>query len=684
MNKNNDKKKKVVSPSQKGEKTMKQPLFKMFMNDSNRKLHLIKHNISNSKDSSVSNQIENESNTKIHPKSVYLNLQVFSYQILEAKHNSTPKLYLNRNLDILIKRKKCHLLADFNERMMSMCHLRDYLKRYYTYKETEERIPKYVSYYKNYLTFFCRPLFVSYVLNKKMVRHMEKVAQVFYNENYAEEEKEEKEKSRKKEKNIIIFNKKITKEIEEGDVYTVVSSEAAMRQIQKMNSLINKKIPTKPNNIEDNKKRENSIMKNKNNLDNNIPKIEIEELAFYDNNYKITPISDVDGNIEINTNEIISELKNQDILPQTTNSINLLIEEMQSKETKNESKKNKEENGKEIIKNVQKNCIVIQGGKTTNNINININHLTIGQKVSHHKDNQKNKSDKINKGLDLIKNSNSKNKIVKKFRNINANTKDVNQNVNQRPTNEIKEINTDKEKETINNEKNNFVLTLPPPSHNSLSRTNSIINKKSSQILPNTISTQSIKYNKDIKNANLFKGGYSGSLTSLHKYIPFGKGNNSHHQLIKHSLNTNYSNRLSNIFKNMNYATSKASKNINVLYTKNPGILTGERTRSISNMKNRQKRIIYSSLHFNGSNIQLLNLKNNIGTSKNSENRSSSTDKRIIEFKMGKEKIPLIKNRDNEAKTYKKGLKLKGKHMNLQKLLNAFPKKSNRARSTDN
>ena len=684
MNKNNDKKKKVVSPSQKGEKTMKQPLFKMFMNDSNRKLHLIKHNISNSKDSSVSNQIENESNTKIHPKSVYLNLQVFSYQILEAKHNSTPKLYLNRNLDILIKRKKCHLLADFNERMMSMCHLRDYLKRYYTYKETEERIPKYVSYYKNYLTFFCRPLFVSYVLNKKMVRHMEKVAQVFYNENYAEEEKEEKEKSRKKEKNIIIFNKKITKEIEEGDVYTVVSSEAAMRQIQKMNSLINKKIPTKPNNIEDNKKRENSIMKNKNNLDNNIPKIEIEELAFYDNNYKITPISDVDGNIEINTNEIISELKNQDILPQTTNSINLLIEEMQSKETKNESKKNKEENGKEIIKNVQKNCIVIQGGKTTNNINININHLTIGQKVSHHKDNQKNKNDKINKGLDLIKNSNSKNKIVKKFRNINANTKDINQNTNQRPTNEIKEINTDKEKETINNEKKNFVLTLPPPSHNSLSRTNSIINKKSSQILPNTISTQSIKYNKDIKNANLFKGGYSGSLTSLHKYIPFGKGNNSHHQLIKHSLNTNYSNRLSSIFKNMNYATSKASKNINVLYTKNPGILTGERTRSISNMKNRQKRIIYSSLHFNGSNIQLLNLKNNIGTSKNSENRSSSTDKRIIEFKMGKEKIPLIKNRDNEAKTYKKGLKLKGKHMNLQKLLNAFPKKSNRARSTDN
>ena len=684
MSKNNDKKKKVVSPPQKGEKIMKQPLFKMFMNDSNRKLHLIKHNISNSKDSSGSNQIENETNSKIHPKNVYLNLQVFSYQILEAKHNSTPKLYLKRNLDILIKRKKCHLLADFNERMLSMCHMRDYLKRYYTYKEIEERIPKYVSYYKNYLTFFCRPLFVSYVLNKKMVRHMEKVAQVFYNENYAEEEKEEKEKSKKKEKNIIIFNKKITKEIEEGDVYTAVSSEAAMRQIQKMNSLINKKLPVNPKNNEENKKQEKNIIKSKNNLENNIPKIEIEEIAVYDNNYEITPISGEDGNIEINTNDIISELKNQDILPQTTNSINLLIEEMQSKETKKESKKNNEENGKEIIKNVQKNCIVIQGGKTTNNINININHLTIGQKVSPHKDDQKNKTDKINKGLDLIKNCNSKNKIVKKFRNINANAKDIIQNINQRPTHENKEIKTEKEKETQHNEKKNFILTLPPPSHNSLSRTNSIVNKKRSQILPNTISNQSIKSNRDSKNTNLFKGGYTGSITSLHKYVPFGKGNNSHHQLIKHTLHTNYSNRLSYIFKNINYGTSKASKNINVIYTKNAGLLSGERTRSISNMKNRQKRIIYSSLHFNGSNIQLLNLKNNIGTSKNSDNRSSSTDKRRVEFKINKEKIPLIKHRDNESKTHKKSLKLKGKHLNLQKLLNVFPKKSNRTRSTDN
>ena len=669
-----NKRKRILSPkNQKGEKIMKQPLFKMFMNDSNRKLHLLKHNISNSKDSSFSNQNENSDKKKIQHKNMHLNLQLFSYKILEAKHNSTPELYLKRTLNILIKRKKCHYVADFNERILSMCQLRDFLKRYYTIEETKERIPKYVSYYKNYLTFFCRPIFVSYITNKKMVRHMEKVAQVFYNENYAEEEKDDKEKSKKKEKNIVIFNKKIKKEIEDGDIYTVVTSEAAMKQIQKMNNKVNKKIMDNPNSNNE-----------KNVIENNINPIKIDEISIYDNNYKITPIKGIDGNIEINTNEIISDLKNKDIIPQTTNSINLLIEELQSKEIKSDSNNIKPENNKEIIKNMHNNCIVIKGGKTTNNINININHLTISQKASSKKDDEPNIISNENK------NNNPKNKYIKKFKNSNTNTKE--RNNNQKSTNENKnDLNTDKEKEKDKDkdkEKHKtktFTLTLPPPSHNSLSRTNSVVNKNFNQIFPKTINNNNnIKQNIEIKSPSLLKNGYNGTVTSLHKYISFGKGNSSQNQIAKKTLYTNYSNRLSNKFKNMNYGTSKASKNINIVYTKNVGILSGERTRSISSMKNRQKRIIYSSLHFNGSNLHLLNLKNNIGTSKNSEHRSSSTDKRFAEFKMKKDKIPLIKYKEEESKTSKKGLKVKAKHLNLQKLLNVFPKKSNKTRVTDN
>ena len=146
--------------SQKVEKMNKPPLFKLFMNNSNRKLHLINNNTSNSKDSAKSNfkSDNNNQNRKIE-KIMPLNLQLFSYKILEAKHNSTPELYFKKKLNILIKKKKSHLLADFNERALNDCQFREYLKRYYTYQETEERIPKYVGYYKNYLAFFCRPFF---------------------------------------------------------------------------------------------------------------------------------------------------------------------------------------------------------------------------------------------------------------------------------------------------------------------------------------------------------------------------------------------------------------------------------------------------------------------------------------------------------------------------------------------
>ena len=694
----------ALNPSgQKGEKIMKPPLFKLFMNNNNRKLHLFSNNISNSKDSAKNNsKPDNNDQNKNQEKNTQLNLQLFSYKILEAKHNSTPELYFKKKLNILIKKKRSHLLADFNEKALCDLQFRDYLKRYYTYKETEERIPKYVGYYKNYLTFFCRPFFTGYIINKKMVKHMEKVAQIFYNENYADEkDEEEEEKPKKNEKNIVIFNKKILKEIDDVDIYTVVTSEAAMKQIQKMNSLVNK------NN------QQNSKINNELNLfdsntaqNNNIEQIKIDELSIYDNNYKLTPIKNtkcqrenilnskssreyankLDGKFEINTKEIISGLKSQDLIPSTTNSINLLVEEMESKRKENSSKKIEEEKEKDDITNIHNNCIVIRGGKTTNHINININHLTIGQKILPPKEEQSNKKDKDDKNVDgliVLKNRNAKNKSVKKFRNINS-------DMEQKFSSEIKnEVNIEKENEKEKQGKKNCILTLPPPTHNILSRANSMINKKLNQIFPKTFNNNNLKLNKNNKNQNFFKNGYnSGTVTNLNKYISYDKkkGNKSQQQLSKHTLYSNYYNGLSNLFKNFNYMTSKASKNINIINTKVPGILSVERTRSTNSMKNKSKRVIYSSLHFNGSNLQLLNLKNNIGTTKNAEKRYLSHGREFIEYKLvnNNDKIPLIKNRDNKTKPAKIGLKIKGKHLNFQKLLNPIPSKIQKGRSQDN
>ena len=672
MNNNNIKKSELPSKYKKEEKILKQPLFKMFMDDSNRKHHLIKNNFTNSKDSSKSH-IHYENKKKIPHKKYNLNLQLFSYKVLEAKHNSTPELYTKKILNILIKKKKSHLLADFNEKFITLSYMRDYLKRYYTYSEIKERIPKYVSYYKNYLTFFCRPFFVSYIINKKMVRHMEKIAQIFYNENYADDDKEDGDNNKiKKEKKIQIFSKKIKQEIEDEDICTVVTSEAATKQIQKMNiNLNNNKLLKSTNNKEKLQKLEIDTMKNKINVENNISPIEIDQISIYDNNIKITPINDFEGKIEINTNEIISELKNKDIIPQTNNSINLIINELDTQRKKKEAKNNIKDEINKDIKNINNNCIVIQGGKTTNNINININHLTIGHKALSPK---LSPSNKFSNGLGILNNHNPKNKILIKFKDINCNTKDKNPKTNQKLTSDIKnEINIKKHKNK------NCALTLPPPTHNSLSRTNSVTIKNFNQIFPNTINNN-INQNKDNKEKSLLKKGYNSSVTCLHKYISFGKIKSSQYQARKPVLHTNNSNRLKNIFKDINNGTSKGSKNINIIYTKNIGILSGDRTRSISNMKNKPKRIIYSSLHFNGTSMQLINLKNNIGTTNNNGNRSISTGRGLIESKTLSDKIPLIKNKEDESKTSKAGFKLKTKQLNLQKLLNIFPKKSKRTK----
>ena len=337
-------------------------------------------------------------------------------------------------MNILIKKKKSHLLAYFNELYITTGTLKDYLKRYYNYKEIKERIPKYVSYYKNYLTFFCRPFFTNYILNKKMVRHMEKVAQVFYNENYAEEDKEEEEKNKKKKektsnKEIQIFSKKITQDIENCDVFTVVTSEAAMKQIQKINNKINKKIFQKIKDNENYNKNQN-INNFQNNKENNSTPKEIEQLTIVDNNYKITPINSNEYRKERKPNKKISELNKKEI---TTNSISLLIEELEQKDNKNNINSNINNNminkERNIIKNINNNCIVIQGGKTTNNINININHLTIGQKLIPQNDNNK-----LINGLALLSNNiNNNKKIIKKLKhNINnsINNKEKNSNNN--------------------------------------------------------------------------------------------------------------------------------------------------------------------------------------------------------------------------------------------------------------
>ena len=673
----------LTQKNTKEDKKVKTPLYKIFMDENNsktkKKFHLAKSPIlSANKNSQVPMNCNQSKNFNF---TFSLNLELFSYKVLEAKYNSNPDLFEKNSLDILISRKKCHYLAQFNEMAYCTSILREYLKREYTLKEVYTRIPQYASYYKNYLIFFCKPCFNQYTINKKMVRHMEKVAQIFYNENYADEEKEEKkEQSQERKKMPKIFNKEVLKDIENCDSFTYVNSEAAMEQIQ----LINKKLKRNEKDLNQNKKFNEKE-------ENMIFPIEIDQSTIVEDNHKITPIYEKEEfNQKLkNGKKIKFDLdKSNDLLEnnnlknsQSTYSINLILKEMDKENKGNLILKNLKDlnenpytfrkiNGiisptnkfnmnvikTKSIKNLNNNCILIQNGKTTNNINININNLTIGQKVIS-PNGSFNKIIKNLRELNNINNDNIFKKTITKFKYKNSNNNSL---VNAKDKNQKKIIKNHTESAPHGNKmqniqiknKKNGLLTLPPQAMNLLPNFQTNIQKNYTKIIPSTLTNQV----KKTRNQSIYRLAHnSGSTTNIYKHK---------------KLYYNISKDPSKLGRFTIHASDQINfKNIMNKKINNNDFLSGERTRNNSNAIKKPKKVFTSIMQINKGNTHFFNLKNRLDSYKNSDNGN-------IKSPVNTNKKELIINRMKI-----KELKLKEKQLNLHKILNLIPK-NKRSKST--
>ena len=70
--------------------------------------------------------------------------------------------------------------------------INEYLKRFYSFQESKNRIPKLNEYYKNYHQFFCKPIFSNFNISKIMHSFCDKKAEIFYRNNYMSLNEEEK------------------------------------------------------------------------------------------------------------------------------------------------------------------------------------------------------------------------------------------------------------------------------------------------------------------------------------------------------------------------------------------------------------------------------------------------------------------------------------------------------------
>ena len=626
---------------------------------------------------------------------IYLNLHYFSYKILEAKHSSTPEIYLQILLNNLIMKKKGHLLACINEMAINTNILKESLKRFYYKEESRDRIPKYVSYYQNYLKFFCRPIFSEYFINKKMVKHMEKVAQIFYNENYVNEKPVEDSITHKK-INFKIFTKAVTEDIENCDKCTIVMH---TDNNDRSKNIIPENNKNNIKNVNDTKSKTININANNKLYFNN------NDLDLLEKIYKLTPIYD-----NSKKNQMEEECKKTEL-----NSYKLIIKELGHKK----KVKSKESARKKISKD--NNKILSHYNNIFEYFN-SLSGLLFGKrrKRPFYKNNS-------------INNKYFKKKDKKKFENYDSNNNKVINNLNininqltlgQKSFNPVSESNNNTlykkgKRSMIRARKNNSMILRDRSSKNPFGNLTSknFENKKRSDsfklILPiNGIIGYNSSKNRKIPVINLnsnisntrnksnLRGGSAGRInngciTSLHKYKKqniksknFGKmtiyTNNSNNikniginsKKFKNSLNNNSGiisfnsnnnhNSISCLYKNSflslmsPYFWHKRHKN-NISLKKNISILSYERIRNNNNKSKNQKRAfspVFNISNMSCCNMFLINGSHNFVSPKNSV---------IINLSRSKNNRNEIShdNRDSFSRIYPEGIPVINKYKSI-------------------
>ena len=98
------------------------------------------------------------------------------------KHNSDIEKNNIIIVNNLIKCKSSHFLAVFKDYLI-IDYVEEFLRRIYFLNESIQRMPKLYNYYRNYLTFFCKPTFIDQFSNEKIKNYGDLNAECFYKNN---------------------------------------------------------------------------------------------------------------------------------------------------------------------------------------------------------------------------------------------------------------------------------------------------------------------------------------------------------------------------------------------------------------------------------------------------------------------------------------------------------------------
>ena len=466
------------------------PLFKMLMDNAKiKKIHLIKSSVTISKEDNYykNNKYNNFNYTP----------QKISFKILEAKYNMTPKLYSQKIIFNLVWKKRGHLLATYHEILLRDNSLKEFMKREYRYEECLKKIPKYYDYYKNYLRFFCHPTFVDYFTNKRMVKHMEKIAQLFYNKNYLGNLKNEGDKGNQ----ILIFNKKVIREIEKVSVE-----------------------------INNNLKKVNQISAKNNNSNPSFPSLEI------------TPILTImEANNCIQNSKSIEFFDNVKNIVKEESSKNILFNSGQNNNTNFtniQNKINASNSLETLINEIKEDTNNKSNNKSTNRSNNKSTNKSSNTRIEQEQIKKYIRNEEIsskNKNVEIASSSNNNNKKTKKLNGFKYNSNKIYlnyKNSNKKMTT-IEQINNRKEEKRFDKDRDKpSILTKKTINNLNININQLIINNK---ITPNCQeNARSKEYNK-----LYYKDNNSPILKELNEIFKYEKRKNNNEIMNSNSNNKN-------------------------------------------------------------------------------------------------------------------------------------------------
>ena len=485
------------------------------------------------------------------------------------KHNSTPSQKNIMIINDIIETKTNHFLAIFKDFLITD-YVDEFLKRYFTFDECEELIPKFYLYYKNYLKFFCRGFFIDFKANKIVQDNGEFQAELYYNNNYGSKNTR---KGKKENIDNEIQNSSENSKSDSG--YENKNNTNNISNINKIKTIFSQSIRAKLGKIESSKKEEKKELSN----------------IFYKNKNETITLNDEtkiynDDNIYTNENSLINLLNSL---------INKKISRKKLKETKIIKNNINDKNIVNIYKNLLnqspiksaryhnyiKNGIYNKTSKKVSSIKIFNKNIPIILKNKNHNLSNDMKTPFLEKTKILSRNNQSRNSRTNFSSRINNSTNIF--------------IKNSKSKKSHKKRKNN--------SKSILTRLNkgNFVSSKSNK---NTYST----FNKNIRRAKRKKSIYTGF---YFKNMSNNSSNSSKELkanfiLSFQSNRENNNNNKMNKIKNYQYMTFKnKSLNKNKLQNK---IFKHKQNWSLSNSNS-----IYNNFHINiNNNIMLLNNNNNI------------------------------------------------------------------------